>query len=252
MATPATRQQHIDYCLRALGHPVIEINVDDDQLEDRVDESLQFYQEYHSDAIVRNLRKHAVTQAEKDQGYIEVPNSAKIFTINNVFSITTSQSSTGLFSVDYQIHLNDIFDLGGSYGGIVNYEMTKQYMSLIDRNINGMYEMIEYSRHKNRVNFHANILKDLDVGQYVVFDGYESIDPDTYTDFCNQKKKKKYTTTLFKKQWGNNLIKFEGMQLPGGVTFNGRQIFDDANTEILKIEEEMQLRYEAPPHFIVG
>ncbi len=252
MATPATRQQHIDYCLRALGHPVIEINVDDDQLEDRVDESLQFYQEYHSDAIVRNLRKHVVTQDDKDNGYIEVPNSAKIFTINNVFSITTSQSSTGIFSVDYQIHLNDIFDLGGSYGGIVNYEMTKQYMSLIDRNINGMYEMIEYSRHKNRVNFHANILKDLDVGQYVVFDGYESIDPDTYTDVWNDMFLKKYTTSLFKKQWGNNLIKFEGMQLPGGVTFNGRQIFDDANTEILKIEEEMQLRYEAPPHFIVG
>ena len=252
MATPATRQQHIDYCLRALGHPVIEINVDDDQLEDRVDESLQFYQEYHSDAIVRNLRKHVVTQTDKDNGYIEIPNSAKIFTINNVFSITTSQSSTGLFSVDYQIHLNDIFDLGGSYGGVVNYEMTKQYMSLIDRNINGMYEMIEYSRHKNRVNFHANILKDLDVGQYVVFDGYESIDPDTYTDVWNDMFLKKYTTSLFKKQWGNNLIKFEGMQLPGGVTFNGRQIFDDANTEILKIEEEMQLRYEAPPHFIVG
>src|SRR5210317_584165 len=158
MATPDTRQQHIDYCLRALGHPVIEINVDDDQLEDRVDESLQFYQEYHSDAIVRNLRKHVLTQTDKDNSYIDIPNSSNIFTINNVFSITTSQASTGLFSVDYQIHLNDIFDLGGSYGGVVNYEMTKQFMSLIDRNINGMYEMIEYSRHKNRVNFHANVL----------------------------------------------------------------------------------------------
>ena len=90
------------------------------------------------------------------------------------------------------------------------------------------------------------------MGQYVVFDGYESIDPDTYTDVWNDMFLKKYTTSLYKKQWGNNLIKFEGMQLPGGVTFNGRQIFDDANTEILKIEEEMQLRYEAPPHFIVG
>lgn len=252
MAKPATRQQLIDYCLRALGHPVIEINVDDDQLEDRVDESLQFYQEYHSDAIVRNLRKHILTQPDIDNGYIVIPNSANIFTINNVFTINTSQSSTSIFSVDYQIHFNDIFDLGGSYGGVVNYEMTKQFMSLVDRNINGMYEMIEYSRHKNRVNFHSNVLDNLDVGQYVVFDGYEAIDPDTYTDVWNDMFLKKYTTALFKKQWGVNLSKFEGMQLPGGVTFNGRQTLDDANTEILKIEEEMQLRYEAPPHFFVG
>jgi len=252
MATPATRQQLIDYCLRALGHPVIEINVDDDQLSDRVDESLQFYQEYHSDAIVRNLRKHVLTQADKDNDYITIPNSANIFTVNNVFAISNSQSSTSIFSVDYQIHLNDIFDLGGAYGGVVNYEMTKQFMSLIDRNVNGMYEQIEYSRHKNRVNFHTKVLDDLSVGEYVVFDGYEAIDPDTYTDIWNDMFVKKYTTALFKKQWGLNLSKFEGMQLPGGVTFNGRQTLDDANTEIEKIETEMQLRFEAPPHFFVG
>jgi len=252
MATPATRQQLIDYCLRALGHPVIEINVDDDQLGDRVDESLQFYQEYHSDAIVRNLRKHVLTQDDKDNDYIEIPNSANIFTVNNVFAISNSQSSTSIFSVDYQIHLNDIFDLGGVYGGVVNYEMTKQFMSLVDRNVNGMYESIQYSRHKNRVNFHTKVLDDLAVGDYVVFDGYEAIDPDTYTDIWNDMFVKKYTTALFKKQWGLNLSKFEGMQLPGGVTFNGRQTLDDANTEIEKIETEMQLRFEAPPHFFVG
>ena len=249
MAKPNTRQSLIDYCLRSLGAPVIEINVDDDQLEDRVDEAIQYYQEYHGDAVVRNLRKHLVTQAEIDQGYIEVPNSANILSINNVFN--TSSSSSSIFSVDYQMHLNDIFDLNGTGGGIVDYELTKQYMSLIDRNINGMYEMIEWSRHKNRVNFHSNTLKNMK-DKYVVFDGYEAVDPDVNTDVYNDGFLKKYTTALFKRQWGLNLIKFEGMVLPGGVTLNGRQIFDDAKEEIQQIEETMQLKHEMPPLDFVG
>jgi hypothetical protein len=250
MATPNTRQKLIDYCLRALGHPVIEINVDDDQLEDRVDEAIQYYREYHGDAVVRNLRKHQVTQTDIDNGYIEVPNAANIFSINNVFHISNTHT-TSIFSVDYQIHLNDIFDLSAAHGGIVNYEMTKQYMSLIDRNVNGMYEMIEYSRHKNRVNFHSDTLNNMK-DQYVVFDGYEAIDPDTFTDVYNDAFLKKYVTALFKRQWGLNLIKFEGMTLPGGVTLNGRQIFDDAKEEIQQLEETMQLKHEMPPLDFIG
>ncbi len=250
MAKPTTRQGLIDYCLRALGAPVIEINVEDDQLEDRVDEAIQYYQEYHGDAVVRNLRKHQVTQTDIDNGYIEVPNSANILSINNVFNTSNSHTS-GIFSVDYQIHLNDIFDLNGAHGGIVNYELTKQYMSLIDRNINGMYEMIEWSRHKNRVNFHSNTIQNMK-DQYVVFDGYEAIDPETYTDVYNDAFVKKYTTALFKRQWGANLIKFEGMVLPGGVTLNGRQIFEDAKEEIQQLEETMQLKHEMPPLDFIG
>lgn len=250
MATPNTRQKLIDYCLRALGHPVIEINVDDDQLEDRVDEAIQYYQEYHGDAVVRNLRKHQVTQTDIDNGYIEVPNSANILSINNVFNISNTHT-TSIFSVDYQIHLNDIFDLNAAHGGIVNYEMTKQYMSLIDRNINGMFEMIEWSRHKNRVNFHSDTLKDM-LDQYVILDGYEALDPETYTDVYNDAFLKKYVTVLFKRQWGLNLIKFEGMTLPGGVTLNGRQIFDDAKEEIQQLEETMQLKHEMPPLDFIG
>ena len=245
MATVNTRQKLIDYCLRSLGHPVIEINIDEDQLEDRIDEAIQYYQEYHGDAVVRNLRKHQVTQTDIDNGYVEVPNSANILSINNVFYTSNSQTG-GIFSVDYQIHLNDIFDLNAAHGGIVNYEMTKQYMSLIDRNINGMYEMIEWSRHKNRVNFHSDTLKDM-LDQYVVLDGYEALDPETYTDVYNDAFLKKYVTALFKRQWGLNLIKFEGMTLPGGVTLNGRQIFDDAKEEIQQLEEQMQLKHEMPP-----
>ena len=250
MAKPNTRQKLIDYCLRALGHPVIEINVDEDQLEDRVDEAIQYYQEYHGDAVVRNLLKHQVTQSDIDNGYIDISGNTNMLSINNVFNVSNSQTSS-IFSVDYQIHLNDIFDLTASHGGIVNYEMTKQYMSLIDRNVNGMFEMIEWSRHKNRVNFHSDTLNGMK-DQYVVFDGYSVIDETTFTDVFNDAFLKKYTTALFKRQWGLNLIKFEGMQLPGGVTLNGRQIFDDAKEEIRELEEQMQLKHEMPPLDFIG
>lgn len=250
MAKPNTRQKLIDYCLRALGHPVIEINVDEDQLEDRVDEAIQYYQEYHGDAVVRNLLKHQVTQSDIDNGYIDISGNTNMLSINNVFNVSNSQTSS-IFSVDYQIHLNDIFDLTASHGGIVNYEMTKQYMSLIDRNVNGMFEMIEWSRHKNRVNFHSDTLNGMK-DKYVVFDGYSIIDETTFTDVFNDAFLKKYTTALFKRQWGLNLIKFEGMTLPGGVTLNGRQIFDDAKEEIQQLEEQMQLKHEMPPLDFIG
>ena len=252
MAIPNTRQKLIDYCLRALGHPVIEINVDDDQIEDRVDEAIQFYQEFHSDAVVRNLLKHQVTQTDIDNGYISLAAGANILSINNVFNISNNNSGTSLFSVDYQLHLNDMFDLNGSFGGIVNYELTKQYLSLIERNVNGVYEMIQYSRHKDRVNFHTDTLKDLGVGNYVVFDGYSSVDPETFVAVYNDMFLKKYVTALVKRQWGINLIKFEGMVLPGGVTMNGRAIYDDAIADIEKLEEKIRLEHELPPLDFIG
>lgn len=253
MAIPNTRQKLIDYCLRALGHPVIEINVDDDQIEDRVDEAIQFYQEFHSDAVVRNLLKHQVTQNDINNGYISLAAGANILSINNVFNISNNNSGTSLFSVDYQLHLHDIFDLNsGSFGGIINYELTKQYLSLIDRNVNGVYEMIEYTRHKGRVNFHTDTLKDLGVGNYVVFDGYSAVDPEMFVGVYNDMFLKKYTTALVKRQWGLNLIKFEGMTLPGGVTMNGRAIYDDAIADIDKLEEKIRLEHELPPLDFIG
>ena len=325
MAKPTTREGLQDYCLRALGHPVIEINIDEDQMSDRIDEAIQYYQEYHGDAIVRNLLKHKVTnsslvvnstgntaisvgntiedattgakavvktisgaaatraitydnvttpglkftagnnitinsethpivgtpvQGDIELGYVDITNTS-FLSINNVFNINTA-TNAGMFSIDYQLHLNDIYDLNGPHGGLVNYEMTKQYMSLIDRNINGNYEMIEWSRHKNRVNFHSTTLDDVGVDNYVVFDGYTTIDPDSFSDVYNDMFLKKYTTALFKRQWGNNLIKFEGMQLPGGVTINGEPILSAANEEINELEEQMQLKFEMPPLDFIG
>jgi len=249
MAKPNSRQTLIDYCMRSLGAPVIEINVDEDQVEDRVDEAIQFYQEYHSDSIVRVYLKHQVTSDDVSNAYITLPDN--LLFVNRIFPFSSSKNSTGMFSVDYQIHLNDIFDLNNAEG-IVHYEMTKQYLSILDRQVNGMQQLSTFSRHQNRLYVEADWSSKIGVGEYIIVEGYETIDPDTHNDVYNDRFLKKYVTALIKRQWGLNLIKFEGMQLPGGVTLNGRQIYDDAVQDIEKIEEQMQLTYEMPPDFFVG
>ena len=246
MAKPNSRQTLIDYALRAIGAPVIEINVDEDQVEDRVDEAMQFYQEYHSDSIVRNYRKHLVTAEDVTNGYVTIPDSM-IF-VNNIFPIGASTSQSGMFSVDYQMHFNDMYNLRNP-GGLIDYEMTKQYMAMIDLKVNGMSQRSSFSRHQNRLYVEGD---DLEEGIYIIVEGHEVLDPETYTDIYNDMLLKKYLAALIKRQWGANLIKFEGMQMPGGVTLNGRQIYDDAITDIEKIEETMQLTYEAPTDFFVG
>jgi hypothetical protein len=246
MAKPNSRQTLIDYALRAIGAPVIEINVDEDQVEDRVDEAMQFYQEYHSDSIVRNYRKHLVTAEDVTNGYVTVPDSM-IF-VNNIFPIGASTSQSGMFSVDYQMHFNDMYNLRNP-GGLIDYEMTKQYMAMIDLKVNGMSQRSSFSRHQNRLYVEGD---DLEEGIYIIVEGHEVLDPETYTDIYNDMLLKKYLVALIKRQWGANLIKFEGMQMPGGVTLNGRQIYDDAISDIEKIEETMQLTYEAPTDFFVG
>jgi len=246
MAKPNSRQTLIDYALRAIGAPVIEINVDEDQVEDRVDEAMQFYQEYHSDSIVRNYRKHLVTAEDVTNGYVTV--DEQMIFVNNIFPIGTSTSQSGMFSVDYQMHFNDMYNLRNP-GGLIDYEMTKQYMAMIDLKVNGMSQRSSFSRHQNRLYVEGD---DLEEGIYIIVEGHEVLDPETYTDIYNDMLLKKYLVALIKRQWGANLIKFEGMQMPGGVTLNGRQIYDDAITDIEKIEETMQLTYEAPTDFFVG
>lgn len=250
MAKPNSRQTLIDYCLRSLGAPVLEINVDEDQVSDRIDEAIQFYQEYHSDAVVRTYLKKEIDQDDITNRYIELP--PEMLFVNRVFPIDGGTTGTGMFSVDYQIHLNDIFDMQNAGGGLLTYEMTQQYLSLIDRQISGMQHISTFTRHADRLAIEIDWEANLSVGDHIIVEGYQTLDPDTYTDVYNDRFLKKYSTALIKRQWGLNLIKFEGMQLPGGVTLNGRQIYDDAVQDIEKIEEEMQLTYEMPPHFFVG
>lgn len=248
MARPNSRATLIDYCLRRLGAPVIEINVDDDQIEDRIDDALQFYQEYHSDAIQRTYLKHQITEEDIVNQYIPITD-ATVF-VTRVLPISSTLSSSNMFSAKYQMFLNDLYNLN-YMGSMTNYVQTMQYMSMIDTVISGGEEITSYNRHLNRLYLRMD-WTDVTVGQYIVVEGYQIVNPDTFTDVYDDMFVKQYATALIKQQWGANLIKFEGMQLPGGVTINARQIFDDATAEITAIREQMQLNYEAPPMFFVG
>ena len=251
MATPSSRDELIDYCLRRLGAPVIEINVDIDQLEDRTDDTLQLFQEYHTDAVVRTFLKHQVTADDVTNGYIAVDDSItyikKLFQINS-----TGGSSAGMFDIKYQISLNEIYDLNTFIGDLAYYEQIKQYLSLIDQMLTGQPQ-IDFNRHQNRVYIHGEFSEqNIKAGDYLVFETFKIVDPQTYTDVYNDLFVKEYLTQAIKQQWGANLIKFEGMQLPGGVTLNGRQLYDDATQEMLRLEEKLRTTYELPVDFLVG
>ena len=249
MAIPNSRQTLIDYCLRRLGAPVLDINVDDDQISDRVDDALQFYQEYHSDATMRTYLKHQLTSTDITNRYISITDN--ILFIKSVFPLSRQSSSISMFDVKYQLHLNDMYDL--SYiGDLVHYEMIQQYMSLLDLTLNGGNTITRFNRHMNRLFLDIDWEADIKEGDYVIVECMIIVDPQTYPDVYNDMFLKQYVTQLIKQQWGANLIKFEGMQLPGGVTLNGRQIFDDASTELEKIREQMQLSYETPVDFFIG
>jgi len=249
MANPTSRQELIDYAKRRLGEPVIEINVSDTQVEDRVDDALQFYQEYHEDATMRVYLKHQVTQNDIDNKYLTLNDN--ILYVKRIFPLQDTVDSISLFDVKYQLHLNDIYDL--SYiGDLVHYEMVQQYISLLDLKLNGRSNFTRFNRHMNQLHIDIDWSEEVAVDDYMIIECVRIVDPTVYTDVYNDMFLKQYVTALIKQQWGANLIKFEGMQLPGGVTLNGRQIFDDATAEIQQIREQMQANYELPVDFYVG
>ena len=251
MANPNSRATLIDYAKRRLGDPVIEINVDEDQLEDRVDEALQYYQEYHSDATVRTYLKHLVTSTDVSNGYI--PLSSNILFVTKLFPIASSfNSSFNFFDIKYQMMLNDIADLQNFAGDLAYYEQMQQYLALLDVKLNG-HPQTQFSRKQNRLYIFGDFAdEDIKEGEYVVAETFQIVDPDTHTSVYNDIWLKEYTTALIKQQWGTNLIKFEGMQLPGGVVLNGRQIYDDATTDIDKLRETIRMEHEMPPDFFIG
>ena len=249
MAKPNSRQTFIDYCLRSLGAPVVEINVDDDQVEDRVDEALQFYQAYHSDAIEKVYLKHEVTQTDIDNGYIAI--NDLVTDVVRVMPLRDTKSTNSLFDVKYQIHLNDVYNLG-FLGSLVDYEMTQQWLSLLDRIMDSDDKHMSFERHKNQLRIDMDWSAEVAIGHYLVVECYRIIDPNTYTDVYNDYYLKKYATALIKQQWGQNLLKFEGMTMPGGVQFNGRQIYEDAQQDIEKLTEEVRLNWEQPVDFYTG
>ena len=250
MAAPSTRQTHIDYCLRRLGDPVIEINVDDDQLEDRVDESLEYFREYHSEALQRTFLKHLVTATDVTNEFITI--DSDITQVTKLFSIQTGTSTTNFFDIKYQMMLNDMTDIHGTMGNLAYYDMMQQYLGTIDMMLNGNPQTT-FVRKQNRLYIHGDFADgDIVAGKYLVAEVYKEINDSDYTTVWNDLWLKEYTTALFKQQWGQNLIKFDGMVLPGGVTLNGRQIYDDASQDILALRERIRLEHEMPADFFIG
>jgi hypothetical protein len=246
MATASSRATFKEYCLRSLGKPVIEINVDDDQVDDRIDEALEYWIDYHYDGTEHTFLKHAVTQDDKDNGYITV--SEDIIGVMDLFDIGDALSTNNLFNIRYQIALNDLYDL--SRYDLVPYFMNFQNIRFIEEMLIGK-QPFRYNRHLDKLHIDMDWDK-IAVGNYVVAKVYQKVDPDTNTDAWNDRWLKRYATALIKRQWGANLIKYEGMQLPGGVQFNGRSIYEDAIQEIQRLEEEMNTSYGLPVHDMIG
>jgi len=268
MATPSTREQLKQYALRTLGKPVIEINVDDDQLEDRIDEALQYFAQYHYDAIRRTYLKYQYTQADKDRilgttsetatknsvstswvedkNYLVVPES--VISVINIFPFS-DKGNLNLFDVRYQLRLNDLYDFSST--SIINYDVVLRHLDFLDHVLVGE-KPLKFNQHDNRLYIDMDWSNDLQVGEYLVIEAYRKLDPTVYTDVYNDIYLKRYVTALFKKQWGANLSKFNGVTMIGGVSLNGAQIFSEALQEIEKLEQEIRSSYELNPAMMIG
>jgi hypothetical protein len=247
MAAPTTKSEFKEYCLRKLGKPVIEINVDDDQVDDRIDEALRYYYDYHFDGSDKVYYKHAVTEADVANKYITLPEN--IIGAVSVFSIgDPSVRADDLFNIRYQIALNDLYTLTNV--SVVPYYMVMEHLALLTEMLVGKVP-IRYTRHKNRLYIDTD-WGNLAVGSFLVIEAYEIVDPLVYNDAWNDRWLQNYATALIKRQWGSNLTKFTGMNLPGGVQFNGEKIYNDAVDEITKMETEMISGYSLPVLDMIG
>jgi hypothetical protein len=280
MAKPSTRQELIDYCLRRLGAPVLEINVDDDQIDDLVDDAIQYFNERHFDGVERMYLKYQITQADIDRGsarntsgpgivtttgsssipgygtttfnfyetsnYIQVPDS--VIGIEKIFKFDTSSISGGMFSIKYQLFLNDLYYFNSVE--LLQYSMVKSYLEDIDFLLT-TDKQVRFNKRQNR------LYLDIDwgaqsVGNYMVIDCYRALDPTNFSKIYNDSFIKKYLTALIKRQWGQNLIKFRGVKLPGGIEFNGRELYEDAERELENLKQVMALEHELPPYDFIG
>ena len=269
MATPTTRETLKQYALRALGKPVIDINVDDDQLEDRLDEAYQYYAQYHYDGIRRTYLKYQYTQTDYDrmtvdgsgesttknsvtttwkegQNYIICPES--VVSVINMFPFS-NKGNLNLFDVRYQLRLNDLYDFSST--SVINYDVVLRHLDFLDHILVGE-KPLRFNQHDNRLYIDMDWTNDLETDEWIVIECYRKLDPSTYTDVFNDIYLKRYTTALFKKQWGANLSKFNGVAMVGGVTLNGQQIYSEALQDIEKLESEIRTTYELNPAMMMG
>jgi hypothetical protein len=250
MAVVLTRQGLVQYCLRRLGEPVIEVNVDVGQIEDKVDDALQTYREFHSDATYRTYHQHALTADDITNEYITIPESiiyvTKMFPSRTVFGNVTGGAA--MWSTDTASFGGNMAK-GIAGGGLAYLRQARSYAALIDMEIIGL-PLVTFSRRQNRLYIWSDIVdKQMKAGTYVCCEVYKTVED---VNIWNDMFMKDYTTALIKEQWGQNMSKFDGMQLPGGVTINGRTILEEAKTEIRELRERMRLEQEVPPDFLIG
>ena len=305
MAKPNTRSTLKDYCLRNLGKPVIDINVDEDQIEDRIDEAVQYFCQYHTDGVERMYLKYKVTADDKvrlrknkefnviekgtyadnielesdtntvlegdgdlikedgtplhtedstivettyeeTQNYLVIPDA--VISVINIFPLS-DRANLNMFDVRYQLRLNDLYDFSST--SIVHYEMTMRHLDFLDHILVGE-KPIRFNALSNRLYIDMDWQEDIDADEYLIIECYRQLDPAQHTNMFNDIYLKRYTTALIKKQWGQNLSKFNGTAMLGGVTLNGPELFSSAVSEVQKLEEEIRLNYEEPPHMQQG
>jgi hypothetical protein len=246
MAVPATRSEFKEYCLRKLGKPVIEINVDDDQVEDRIDEALRYFWDYHFDGSDKTYYRYQVQEADINNRYITMPNN--IIGAVNLFPIGQALNTNNLFNIRYQIALNDLYTLTSV--SMVPYYMALQHVQFLEQMLVGQ-QPIRYNRHVNKLYIDMD-WKILTVDDYIIVEAYQIVDPDVYSRAWGDRWLARYAECLIKEQWGQNLKKFNGMQLPGGLTFNGQQIYNEAVEERRNLETEMINTYSLPVADMIG
>ena len=277
MAKPTTKQELIDHCLRKLGAPVLEINVSDEQLDDIVDDAVQYFNERHFDGVERMYLKYKITQEDIDRGqadpltsnttgivsttatsggfsntwyensnFINCPDS--VIGVEKVFKFDTSSISGGMFSIKYQLFLNDLYYFNSVE--LLQYSMTKRYLEDIDFLLT-TDKQIRFNKRQDRLYLDID-WKSQAVNQFIVLDCYRALDPENFSQIYNDSFLKRYCTAMIKKQWGQNLIKFRGVKLPGGIEFNGREIYQDGVEEVNAIREQMSSTYELPPLDMIG
>ena len=279
MPQPSTRSELIDYCKRKLGAPVLEINVADEQVEDLIDDAVQFFQERHFDGVYQTFMKYKVTQDDIDRGraksggvgvttttatadivgtsttfsweensnYLQVP--PEILGVTKIFHFDGSNTITNnMFSVKYQLFLNDIYYWGSTE--LLSYAMTKTYLEDINFLLTTQ-KQIRFNKRQDRLYLDID-WSSLTVGDFIVIDCFRLLDPSDYARVWNDSFLKPYATALIKKQWAQNMLKFQGVKLPGGIELNGREMYEDAEKDLEKIRENMSNTYELPPYDMIG
>ena len=253
MASPATRSQLKDYCLRKLGFPVIDINVDDDQLEDRIDDALQKFRDYHYDGTEEIYLAHQVTAGDVSNTYITVADSivgvSSILPINSGTIASNSSAGFNIFDINYQIRLNDFYNLLSS--SYTYYVIAREHLAMLDMIVTGELPFT-YNKKVNQIDIQMDWTGRIAVGDFLVFQATRIVDPTTYSKVYNDSWLKSYTTALFKMQWGNNLSKYTNYTLPGGLVVNGEKIYTDAIAEVELLHTKLREEYELPPQMLVG